>query len=162
MSPAEIKQIIDSYVLLTFDIPACQGKLRKTVLKELAKIGAIAYTQSVYLLPLSEKSFELANDISAGGSAFVWQSKMVNIDKAQAITIKYDEHIHDRVAYIQQRLVQIKDHIDADRLGKANLMIKKTQALIHQLEQITESYNPPWLAPEIQTLKANLAQVYQK
>lgn len=159
---AEIKEILQDFCLITFDIPACQGKLRKVVLKQLAQIGAIGYTQSVYLIPLSEKSFELANDISAGGSAFVWRSQMVNVDKAKAITIKYDEHIHDRVAYIQQRLVQIKDHIDADRLGKANLMIKKTQALIHQLEQITESYNPTWLAPEIQTLKTNLAQVYQK
>lgn len=159
---AEIKQIIDSYVLVTYDIPASQGKLRKMVLKELAKIGAMPYTQSVYLIPLSEESFALANEISAGGSAFVWRAKMPNTDKAHAITIKYEDHIHDRISFIQQRIVQIKDHIEAGRLGKATRMVEKTHQLISQLEQIMKTYNPAWLSPEIAILKQNMYQVYNK
>lgn len=158
--PVEIKQIVDDYLLLTYDLPATQGKLRKRFLKEAMAAGAIAHTQSVYLMPFSAKMQALANDLAATGHAVIWRSKQENAVTAKQITIKYAEHIQARCQLIEQRLVQVNDHIEAGRLGKATRMIKKTHELLDQLENISETFNPPWLKPRLDGLYFLMAQVY--
>jgi hypothetical protein len=156
---AEVKQIVQDYVLITYDIAASQGKLRKVILKKLYDMGATSYTQSVYLMPYSEASMALANEIAAGGQAVIWRSKQEDPVQADKITIKYNEHLGDRCNLIQQRLAQIKDHIEAGRLGKATRMILKTNLLLEQLFTISKTYNPPWLMPKLAGLKMQLNQV---
>lgn len=160
--PVELKEIISDYVLISYDIPACQGALRKRVLREMYEIGAIAHTQSVYLLPYSAKSLELANEISAGGSAYVFTSEMPNVDKAASISNKYAQHVKDRIFIINCRINKIGEHIKNQEFGRATKMIKKTKRLISQLKQIQETYNPPWLPALVEKLeeyfKATIAE----
>ena len=160
MPDAPVKEIIDEYVLLTYDIPAKEGKLRKTFLKQAAAIGAICYTQSCYLLPYSEVSFGLANELAQYGKAVVWISKQKDKDKAADITNKYEEHLHIRCQTIEQRFVLISEYIEIGNLFTANRMLTKTLTLLSQLAKIAETYNPPWLKPKIEELYKKMAVIY--
>jgi len=158
----EVKVITQDYVLITYDIPAADSKLRKEVLKTMAAIGAVAYTQSCYLVPFSETSFNLANEISSKGHAVVWVSKQHDEKKALEIQFKYEEHLHIRCATIEQRLYTIKEHIEEGRLNRANRMAEKTHVLIDQLKKISLSFNPPWFLPRIAELENLMGQLYKK
>jgi len=158
--PVEVKEIVSDYLLLTYDIPASQGKLRKRFLKEAGESGAMMYTQSVYLMPWSDKMQAMANELAQTGHAVVWRSQQEHAGLAKSITIKYAEHIQARCQLIEQRLVQIKDHIEAGRLAHANRMAKKTHDLFIQLYKISETFNPPWLQPTLAILGGNMAQIY--
>lgn len=156
----EIKEIVDDYLLLCYDIPASAMKERKQFLRQALSVGALMFTSSVYLLPYSSTSMALAEKLAKVGSAVIWRSKQENPQIAKAITIKYDEHIRERVAYIMARFVSIKMHIEEGRLGIADKMIAKTHDLIEQLKTISESYHPIWLDSSISLLEKNLSQVY--
>jgi hypothetical protein len=86
----EVKEIVDEYVVLNFDIAAKEGKFRKKILKRLAEIGAVMFTQSCYYLPFSPESMAVANEIAAEGDAVIWRSKQENKAKAKELTIKYE------------------------------------------------------------------------
>lgn len=158
---AEVKEIIQNYVLITYDIPAKETKTRSLFLKEARAIGAIGYTQSCYLLPYSEKAFELANKLALIGDAIVWKSRQEDKAKALAITYKYEDHLHLRCDYIRQRLVIGMEHIAAGRLGKANQMGRKTGELLAQLAQIAENFYHEWLNEELKELVADWKVVYE-
>jgi CRISPR/Cas system-associated protein endoribonuclease Cas2 len=157
---AEVKEILDEYVLLVFDIPANQAKLRKEVLKFLAAAGAVMHTASCYLMPYSELSFAIANEIALKGDVVVWVSKQKDQKKAKALTIQYDEHLKIRCTTIEQRLWAIKEHIESGQLGRANRMAEKTHALLDQLKKISQTYCPSWLLPRIGELETMMQQIY--
>lgn len=91
--PVESKEIVSDYLLLTYDLPATQGKLRKRFLKEAMAAGAMMHTASCYLMPFSPKMQALADDLAVTGHAVIWRSKQENTGMAKMITIKYAEHI---------------------------------------------------------------------
>lgn len=75
MPEAELKTIIDDFVLITYDMPAKEEKARKAFLRDARAIGAIMHTQSCYLMPYTPGSFTLANELAAkGGNVIVWRS----------------------------------------------------------------------------------------
>lgn len=158
----EVKQLIDEYILVCFDIPQKEGKLRKLILRRIHDIGGIMHTSSVYLMPYSEKAMDLANEISTAGDVVVWRSKQEHPEIAKSITMKYEEHLHMRCVVIEQRLVIIADHIANDRLGKANRMAQKTKKLLWQLKLIATNYETGWLPKEITALEKSLTEVYNK
>jgi hypothetical protein len=158
----EIKEIVDEYVVLNFDISAKNSKLRKHVLKRLAAAGAVMFTQSCYYLPYSADSMTTANEIASDGNVVIWRSKQEDKKKALELTFQYDEHLHIRCTTIEQRLWAIKSHIDEGQLGKANRMAEKTHALLSQLKKISLTYNPAWLQPRIAELETMMNQVYNK
>lgn len=160
----EVKEIVDEYVLLVYDIPATVdgNKLRKQFLKAAYSIGAMCFTQSCYLLPYSEQSFSLASEVAEKGNAVLWVSKQKDAEKAKQINFKYEEALKLRCQTIEQRLVIIKNHIEAGHLGKANRMAGKTAALLKQLVRISETYSPPWLVPQIEKMFLAMKQLYQK
>jgi hypothetical protein len=156
---AEIRQIVQDYVLITFDIPQNQGKLRKLVLKKIHSIGGMMHTASVYLIPYSDKAMELANMIKEVGDVVVWTSHQDNLSTAKNITFSYDNHLAVRCSLISQRFYKIQQYIDKEQLGRANTMILKTKVLIDQLHKISETYCPSWLPEKLKEFDNQLSQV---
>ncbi len=159
MNTVEIKEIISDYILVCFDIPQSEGKLRKLILKQIHSIGGMQNTASVYLMPYSETAMALANKISTKGDVVIWRSQQLNPDKAKSLTISYAEHILTRCQLIEQRFVQIKHYIEVGQLWRADLMIGKTSKMVDQIKKINETFSPPWLPGKIAVFNGMLGQV---
>lgn len=159
---AEIKEIIQDYVLICYDIPATAKKQRHDFLKGAHAIGAIGYTESVYLLPDSEKSFELANELATIGNAVVWRATQENLKVAIEITTNYEQHIHARCQHIEMRILWAQEHMAAGRLKMANRMGIKTVRLLRELAEINETFNPDWLKPRLDELVEKWKAVHSK
>jgi len=160
MVVAEVKEIISDFILIVYDIPATAKKLRAAFLRDAKAIGAIQHTQSCYLLPLSDKAFELANELAVKGSAVVWKSKQPDKEKALEITTKYGDHIHTRCLAIENRLAISQDYIASGKLGIALRMGVKTGKLLKQLAQIQESYSPDWFKTKLEELVGKWKEIY--
>lgn len=158
---AEVKEIICDYVLITYDIPAKEKALRDAFLRDAKAIGAIQYTQSVYLLPQSVKAIELANKLASIGKAVVFTSSPVSQKVALEITTKYSDSIMTRCAYISQRLAICQDYIATGQLGVALRMGLKTGRLLKQLAVIKESFNPKWFETELEKLTSQWKEIYE-
>jgi len=156
----ETKFIQQDWVLITYDIPAKDKKLRHEFIKQAKQLGAIPHTDSVYLLPFSEKAMELASELAVKGHAVVWRSKQEDKQKAIEITIKYDTALEMRCIYLEQRLQIGSQHIMAGNLKLALRMGVKTGKLLRELVEISATYNPQWLVGRIEEIMAKWKEVY--
>jgi hypothetical protein len=158
---AEVKELIQDFVLINYDIPATEKKLRREFLKKAAQMGAEQYTESVYLLPFSEKALEMANELESAGHAVVWSAHQHNVETAVKINVKYEQGIIDRCEAISQRLVIVQDYINKGWLRRAQKMGIKTGKLLSELVKINENYKPGWLQPKIKELLEKWKEVHQ-
>lgn len=156
----QVKEIISDYILLTYDIPAKQKALRYQFLKKAGQIGAMQYTESVYLLPYSEESFQLASEMATSGKAVIWKSHQVDETKAISITQSYGQHIQARCAMIEQRLLTAQEHITKGHLRRALTMAIRTGNLLKELAIISKTYKPQWFVEKLDNLIAEWKTVH--
>ncbi len=157
---AEKKEITAEYILLTYDIPAKEKKLRRDFLKAVKSIGAMEYTASVYLLPFTAESLALANSLNSKGHAVVWTAQQPDKGKATEIYAKYAQHLKLKLLAIQQRLTMAQDYIQAGHMAMALKMGVKTGKLLQELAHIQKNYNQPWFETKLQELVQSWKEVY--
>ena len=133
----DVKEIINDWILLTYDIPGTpEGtKARYKFLREARRIGAIPQTESVYLMPWSIDADFAALEVAAAGHAYVWYSQAKDDETAKKATIKYDEVVDKLFTNVEKRMDKILDHVDAKRYGQVARMLEKTIPMIDGLEQ---------------------------
>ena len=150
----EVKEIIQDYVLICYDIPQKEKALRHRFLKLAHSLGAVMHTASVYLMPYSDEAFKMAEELAAVGEAVVWKSHQANLAQAAGITHDYAAHLQARCQLIEQRLVMAQEHLAAGRLKLAAKMGVKTNKLHKELCKIQETYGQKWLLARIIELSA--------
>jgi hypothetical protein len=153
----ETKEIVQDYVLICFDIPQNQGKLRKLVLKKIHDIGGMMHTASVYLLPYGDKAYALAEEIQSFGDVVIWRSHQNDPAKAKTLTLNYASHIETRCQLIEQRFALIQDYLENEQFGRATNMLLKTIVMIEQLKKIADNFKTPWLPGKIAEFEKRLA-----
>ncbi len=158
---AESKELIQDFVLINYDIPAAEKKLRHQFLKKAKEMGAEQYTESVYLLPFSEEALKMADELESAGHAVVWSAHQQNLGKALEINVKYADGIKKRCSVIEQRLVIVQEYITKGWLQRAQNMGKKTGELLSGLVKINENYQPGWLKPKIEELLEKWKEVHE-
>ena len=158
---AEVKELIQDFVLITYDIPAKAATLRNKFLKAAKAIGAEQHTDSVYLIPYSTEAMALAAELESAGHAIIWQAHQPDQKKALEIMTKYEGSLKTRCNFIEQRLVIAQEYIQAGRLGVAQIMGIKTGKLLQQLAHIAENFKPPWLLPKIEELVTKWKGIYE-
>lgn len=157
---AEVKELIQDFVLITYDIPAKAKKLRRSFLRDAAAMGAEQYTESVYLLPYSEEALKMACELESAGHAVVWTAHMPDEKTALNINIKYEHGIKNRCMLIEQRLVIAQEYIQNGWLKRAQKMGIKTGKLLKELSVIAENYKPDWFTERLQELVKNWKEVH--
>ncbi len=157
---AETKELVKDYILILYDIPEKEKKLRAKFLKDAHAMGAEKHTDSVYLLPYSEAAVQLANDLDSAGHAYVFRSQPTKEKQAIEIHTKYNENLKARCDTIEQRIVIAQEYTNAGRIALAVKMGEKTGTLLGQLAKIKENYNPPWFEERIQELWSALKGMY--
>ncbi len=157
---AEVKELVQDWVLLTYDIPANKAKLRRDFLRAAHSIGAEEHTASVYLIPYSDEAMVWANELESAGHAVVWTAYQQDETKAIEITTKYSAAIKARCDYIEQRIAIAQKHMNEGKLGVAARMGIKTGKLLQQLVNIAKSFNPTWFQARIEELYNKYKSIY--
>jgi CRISPR-associated endonuclease Cas2 len=157
---AEVKELIQDFVLITYDIPAYAKSLRRKFLKEASAMGAEMYTESVYLCPLSEKTMTMANELESAGHAVIWLAHMPDEATAMAINMKYEDAVKNRCKSIRGRLAVMQNYISSGWLKRAQNMGIKTGKMLKELSTIYENYEKAWLKEELDELKAKWEEIY--
>lgn len=161
MGDVEVKLLIQDFVLITYDIPAKEKKLRRDFLSKVSEIGGEQYTESVYLLPYTDQVLEMANSLESAGHAVVWRAYQPDAEVALEINVKYEQGIKDRCKAIEQRLVIVQDYIAKGWLQRAQSMGIKTGKMLQELAKINENYEPGWLKEKIDELVAKWKEIHQ-
>jgi hypothetical protein len=131
----EPKELINDWILLTYDIPAgAEGnKARYEFIKHTNRIGAVMHTRSVYLMPWSEEAEIAALKVTKAGQAYLWQTHARNEEKQKELTSFYDKEINERLDDIRHRIYRINLHFENEEYVPANRMIKKTGELLNDI-----------------------------
>lgn len=157
---AEVKTIVQDWILISYDIPASAKSTRRAFLKAVHALGGEMHTASVYLMPYSEEAMGWANELESAGHAVVWRAQQTDPDKAEAITAKYEAAVKARCDYIEHRLEISQDYIAAGKLKMAEKMAIRTTHLLGQVVKIAKVFNPPWLQPRIEELYLKMKHMY--
>lgn len=130
--PIEIREVCDSWLLLTYDIPHNKegDRVRHKFLIKARYLGATQHTASCYFMPWSLEAEGAALDIASIGSACVWSRAQVSQDQAKAITKKYDKGLEDVLDEIGGRLDRIALNLSNNRLKTASKMADKTMDML--------------------------------
>lgn len=135
----EPKDLVEDWILLTYDIPAGQegNKARYEFIKNTNRIGAVMHTRSVYLMPWSEAAELEAFKVTRAGQAYLWQTHAKG-EQGKELTEFYDKEINDRLDDIRNRIKRINKHLENDEERPANRMIKKTGELLNEIVTAAE------------------------
>lgn len=150
-----VKEVIDDWILLTYDLPTTEegNKMRAEFLKKASQIGAAQHTESVYLLPWCPESELLAVQLAEKGKLFVWIANVKDESKAKELTEKYDVDVATDFKEIRERLTKMRKHAEDGKAGIVERMKKKTDRMILDAAGIAARRGSEKLAREVDKLK---------
>ncbi len=157
VAQAEIKA---GWLLIAYDIPAKDGKVRYQFLKEAGKIGAMYFTDSVYLLPDGVDALKMAAGLSQVGKCYIWKSTPTNKAQHQEMLTAYEKYVKLKVDVISLRLKVAKDHIEAGEKSLATKMAATTMDKFNDLKTLMVNYHETWLKTEFTNLAVQFKEVY--
>ena len=112
MGHPEIRRIEKDWILVVYDISVEKGSMRKRVLRRLHKLGALQFTESVYYMPYTEEGISAAQEISGGGTLFVWSSK-VEEEGARLLTDRFAMDISSAVDNLESKVCKAEDLLES-------------------------------------------------
>lgn len=157
----KVKEVIDDWILLTYDLPTTEegNKMRAEFLRKASQIGAAQHTESVYLLPWCPESELLAVQLAEKGKLFVWIANVKDESKAKELTEKYDGDVATDFLEIRERLAKMKKHAEDGKAGVVERMKKKTDRMIVDAAGIAARRGSEKLAHEVERLKSEFEEI---
>lgn len=148
----EPHEIFKDCVLLTYDIPKNLSSLRHRVLREIATMGGMGYTESVYLMPYSPETFDIANEIGKLAQVVIWVAHQHETEVVEQIVLSYDKFLYARCQLIESKLDKIEEAMAAGHLNNIPAMGRNAGKMIKGLLNIANTYSPPWFENDINKL----------
>ena len=127
--PLEVREIVESWLLITYDIPKSEegDRARRKFLDRARVIGATQHTASVYLMPWTQEAELLAFEVATAGHACVWTSKPTDDQQATELTETYDSDLEKLLDAVSVRLDKIQEHWEAEHFKRVEQMGEKTK-----------------------------------
>lgn len=136
-SPLTIKTFIDSWILLTFDLPHNEegDRARREFLANAKRLGAVMHTESVYYMPFTQAASLTALEMAKvkGGEVHVWYSQTPDEQKAIELTKDYDERLVPEITKLDERGQKIMGHIGEGHYEMAKKMLDNTWDTVNGL-----------------------------
>jgi hypothetical protein len=156
-----IKEVVDDWVLLTYDLPNTEegNKLRTEFLKKAARLGFVQHTESVYLAPLCPETELLAIELSEKGKLYIWTSSIKDEKMAKEITDKYDDRVSKLFDEIKGRIDKMKKYANAGDLRNLSRMRKKTEELLRNADGVANRRRSIELANKVAKLNAEYQSI---
>lgn len=151
----EVKDIIDKFAVITYDIPATKegNKMRAELSYRLKFSGAVQHTESVYLAPWSrviDIGVLLAAEV---GEVYVWVSTPQTDELARKVTLAYDKKILEVFKETEERLGKIGKHIEDGKFGLAHKMLPKAEEQVNNLVKVAVARGSQMLYDRWSTMK---------
>ncbi len=134
----ETREFIDEWLLLTFDIPTTKegNKARFEFYKQAYALGAIASTESVYLLPWTAEAEVLAMEKAkvSNSKVIVWSRAKTTKENSMEITRKYDQGLRKILKLIGYRIDKLEYMVQKKYFKRAQRYTIKTEELLESVE----------------------------
>ena len=141
--------VLSSWCLLAYDIPAKERKKRSDFLKRARALGAMKFTQSVYLLPNTPDTYHEAEELAALGEAYLWVSE-IKEGEAFKVTQSFHASLTLRLAAIHNRIARIASHLEAGRVFIAYRMAIKTATMLQRVWKLAKASGFEDLVPQVE------------
>lgn len=151
------REIVEDWLLITYDIPrTAEGdRARYEFLHQARAVGAVAHTESVYLMPWTTLANIAAVSISKVGRVYLWYAR-TDVGMARELTVLYDKHVWEWVEDVEKRIDRIGDHASAGKLKLAGKMAERTVSLIADLQDVVRRRGSIRLRDAIDALTSKL------
>jgi len=161
-SKIQIKEVVEKFLLITYDLPRSEAgnKARQQFLIQAKSIGAVQFTESVYMMPWGGEAERLALSLAktAGGEVIVW-SQAQPLNKQEEVTASYDNALRPRMVEISERLDKIGEYKYKNRRKMVLKMLPKTEQLMANMEAAIARRGSEVLAVWLELLKQRYTQV---
>ena len=134
-SPIKVKTFIDSWILLTFDLPTTEAgnRARREFLAKARRLGAVMHTESVYYMPWTPAASLTALELSKAGEVHLWYSKTPDDQHAVDMTRDYDAKLLPQIRDLDERATRIMGHLAEGHYELGKNMLAKTQETLKGL-----------------------------
>jgi len=156
--PLQVKEIIDTFLLLVYDIPkSTEGnRARRKFLDGARMIGAVKHTSSCYYMPWTQEAELLAFEVATAGHACVWTSKPTDVEQAAELTEAYDFDLEKLLDAVAVRLDKIQEHWEAEHHKRVEQMAEKTKEKLDGLIEAVQRRGSKDLAAYAEILHRRL------
>lgn len=126
--PITIKNFENSWILFTYDLPNTKEgiKARYEFLNKSRWLGATQHTESVYLMPWTDRANAVALELAKTGKVYLWYTKVGDEQQAVNLTRDYDSGLAARIEELVRRVDKILEQAKDDHKGQVNRMAEST------------------------------------
>lgn len=117
------REIVDKWLLVTYDIPINRKGVRYAFLKKAFALGAKQHTRSVYLMPHTREAEIAIYRLSREAEAYVWTAAPTE-GLAAELTKFYDGLLQKDIDELETRAVEIAEHQKAGHQKQADRMLR--------------------------------------
>jgi hypothetical protein len=127
-SPLKVKTFINSWILLTFDLPTTEAgnTARREFLGKVRRMGAVMQTESVYYMPWTPETSLTALDLAKAGEVYLWYSKVPDDQHSIDLTRDYDAKLLPEINKLAERATRIMGHLSEGHDKMAQSMLGNT------------------------------------
>lgn len=152
----EATEICEKFLLITYDIPKTEAgdQARREFLAKAKLIGAVAHTDSVYLMPWTADAESIALGLAKIGKVCVWTSQTTDNLQAVEVTRNYDAGLVNQITEITERLDKIEGYIMLEQPKRAYRMIAKTDLMVEEMDKAIMRRNSAVLYVRFMVVKA--------
>lgn len=133
--PITVKGFENSWILLTYDLPNTKEgvKTRYEFLNKARWLGAVQHTESVYLLPWTDRANAAALELAKSGKVYLWYTKVGDEQQAVSLARDYDDGLSARIEELAKRVDKILAQAKDDHKKQVNRMAETTWEKINGL-----------------------------
>ena len=126
--PVNVKEFANDWILFTYDLPNTKEgtKARYEFLHKARWLGAMQHTESVYLMPWTNRSNAVALQLASVGKVYLWYTKAGDEQQAINLTRDYDTGLEVRIEELSKRVDRILEQAKADHKGQVLRMAEST------------------------------------
>lgn len=147
------KEIVDKYILITYDLPYDRPDIRAHFIREATRRGFVLQSESCYFGPLTPAMKLLAEELATVGEVYLWYATLPRENQAKAMTAKYDTQIHKHLEDIKERLNRMMDYRTKNKEPMVEKMKPLTDSLISSVETAIKERGNLKLLAELTELK---------
>jgi hypothetical protein len=164
-SKIEVRDVVDKWLLLTYDLPHTEAgdKARSQFLLAAQAIGATRHTDSVYLMPWSPEAEALALNLAKteGGEVIAW-SQATPLNHQESVTEGYDNTLRPILKELSGRIDRMGESIALGHQKRMLLMVPKTDRMLRNVEAAVARRGSEVLAVWLELLKQRYQTVMRR
>ena len=156
--PLKVKSFQNDWILITYDLPNTKEgvKTRYEFLNKAKWLGAAQHTESVYLLPWTDRASMVALELAKSGKVYLWYTKVGDEQQAISLTETLDASLENRIIDLEKRVEKVLFHAKKDHVKQVRRMAESTWEKINGIGKAIMETGNETLASKLYQLIGSL------